>query len=118
MSNQNVGFLTTRLINLLLWSQFSITPRSLPSSDPQDRLVQQYLTFNVKFLNIGTPENFAVISLNLEQTCSALCQKDANEIVNSEDPDQTATICGQKIRTITECKIPVFSHKGDPMFLE
>ena len=28
------------------------------SSDPQDRLVQKYLTFNVKFLNFWTPENF------------------------------------------------------------
>ena len=52
------------------------------------------------------------------QTCSALCQKDANEIVNREDPDQTAPICGRQIKTITECKIPVFSLKGGPMLLE
>ena len=48
----------------------------------------------VKFLNFGTPENFAVIYLKFEQRGQSLgyfvkmMQMDAN----SEDPDQTAPL--------------------------
>ena len=48
----------------------------------------------VKFLNFQTPENFAVIHLKLIQRGQILgyfIKKDANGIVNSEDPDQTVT---------------------------
>ena len=47
----------------------------------------------VKFLNFRTPDNFAVIYLKLNQggqTLGYFVKKDANGIVNSEDPDQTA----------------------------
>ena len=40
------------------------------------------------------PENFAVINLKFKQrgqTGRVFCQKDANGIESSEDPDQTAT---------------------------
>ena len=48
----------------------------------------------VKFLNFGTPEIFAVIYLNFKQRGQTykrvFCQKDANVIANSDDPDETA----------------------------
>ena len=49
----------------------------------------------VKFINIGTPEKFAVINLKFEQkgqTLRVFCQNGANGIANSEDPDQTAPL--------------------------
>ena len=50
----------------------------------------------VKFLNFGTPEILAIIYLKfkqiLGQTQRVFCRKDANEIANSEDPDQTAPL--------------------------
>ena len=49
----------------------------------------------VKFLNLGTPEIFAVIYLKFKQRGQNLwvfCQNDANGIANSEDPDQTASL--------------------------
>ena len=49
----------------------------------------------VQFLNFQTSENFAVIYLKFKQRAQNLrvfCQKDANEIANSEDPDQTAPL--------------------------
>ena len=47
----------------------------------------------VKFLNFRTLENCAVSFLKVKQrgqTLRVFCQKDANGIANSEDPDQTA----------------------------
>ena len=48
-----------------------------------------------KFLNFRAPENFAVNYLKFKQrghTIEHFDQKDANEIANSEDPDQTAPL--------------------------
>ena len=75
----------------------------------------------VKFLNIGTPEIFAVIYLKLKQrgqTVRVFCQNGANGIANSEDTDQTAprssliwvcTICPdlsvRKLKVITVFRI-------------
>ena len=49
----------------------------------------------VKFLNFGTPENFAKIYLKFKQrgqTLRVFYQNGANGIANSEDPDQTAPL--------------------------
>ena len=49
----------------------------------------------IKFLNFGTPENFAKIYLKFKQRGQKLrvfCQNGANGIANSEDPDQTAPV--------------------------
>ena len=48
----------------------------------------------VKFLNFRTPEIFAVFykNLNKRQSLRVVCQKDANGIANSEDPDQAAPL--------------------------
>ena len=46
----------------------------------------------IKFLNFRMPEQFAVIYLKFKQRCRVFCQKDANGIANSEDPDQTAPL--------------------------
>ena len=57
------------------------------------RLICDFVT--VKFLNFQTPENFSVINLKFyqrEQKLRVFCQKDANGIANSEDPDQTAPL--------------------------
>ena len=54
--------------------------------------VMQALTFTVKFLNFRTPEIFAVIHLKFKQkrpNLKVFCQKHANGIANSEDPDLT-----------------------------
>ena len=47
-----------------------------------------------KVPNFWTPENFAIIYLNQEKRPNfcIFCKKDANGIVNSEDPDQTAPL--------------------------
>ena len=47
------------------------------------------------FLNFRTPESFAVIYLKIQTKTPNLrifCQKDANGIANSVDPDQTAPL--------------------------
>ena len=52
-------------------------------------------TCTVKFLNFRTPENFGLIYLKFRQKRPNLrlfCQKDANVVANSEDPDQTAPL--------------------------
>ena len=49
----------------------------------------------VTLLNFQTPENFPVIFLKFKQRGQSLrvfCQKDANGIANSVDPDQTAPL--------------------------
>ena len=58
---------------------------------------QEYNTvsFTVKFLNFETPEIYGVIYLKFKergQNMKVFCQKDANGIANSEDPDQTAPL--------------------------
>ena len=53
------------------------------------------LLATVKFLNFGLPEIFAVIYRKLKhrgKTLRVFCQKHANGIANSEDPDQTAPL--------------------------
>ena len=55
-------------------------------------LLFPYLQYGstVKFLNFGTPENFAVIYLKFKQrgqTLRVFCQNGVNEIANSKDPD-------------------------------
>ena len=63
-------------------------------------IVVNHDSITVKFLNFRTPENFAVIYLKFKQKAQTLgyfvkrvfCQKDANGIANSEDPDQTAPL--------------------------
>ena len=49
---------------------------------------------NIKFLNFQMSENFAVIYLKFRKrpNLRVFHQKDANEIANSEDPDQTAPL--------------------------
>ena len=48
----------------------------------------------VKFLNFWTPENFAVIYLKFNQrpNLKVFCQKHANRMANSDDPDQTVPL--------------------------
>ena len=53
------------------------------------------LRHTVKFLNFRTPKSFAVINLKFKQKSPNLrvfCEKDANGIAYSEDPDQTAPL--------------------------
>ena len=62
-------------------------------SDKRVSVVVGASYFTVKFLNFGTPENFAVIYLKFKQkkpNLRVFRQKDANGIANSEDSDQTA----------------------------
>ena len=48
----------------------------------------------VKFLNFRMPKNFPVIYLKFKKKPKpkGSCQKDANGIAKSEDPDQTAPL--------------------------
>ena len=50
----------------------------------------------IKFINFRTPEIIAVFYLKFKQRVGAylgvFCQKDANGLANSEDPDQTAPL--------------------------
>ena len=58
-------------------------------------VIHLIFTLNVKFLNFGTPEIFAVIYLKFNQrgqTLRVFCLNAANGIANSEDPDQTAPL--------------------------
>ena len=57
-------------------------------------LMSTTVSITVKFLNIGTPEIFAVIYLKFKQrgqTLRVFCQNGAKGIANSEDPEQTAS---------------------------
>ena len=59
------------------------------------RVEQDTTSSTVKFQNLRTPENFAVIYLKFKQrgqTLGYFVKKDANGITNSEDPDQTAPL--------------------------
>ena len=56
---------------------------------------RNWLANTVKFLNFGTPENFATIYLKFKQKSQIkgyFVKKYANEIANSVDSDQTAPL--------------------------
>ena len=60
-----------------------------------DKFYDCFTQGTVKFLNFRTSENFAVIYLKFRKkrpNLRVFRQKDANEIANSEDPDQTAPL--------------------------
>ena len=60
------------------------------------RCLPKNLKGTVKFLNFGTPTNFTVNTLKFKLGGSTMVLysmlNDANEIANSEDPDQTAPL--------------------------
>ena len=58
-------------------------------------LLKTKIVSTVKFLNFRMPENFAVIYLKFKEKGQNVCvflRKEANGMVNSEDPDQTAPL--------------------------
>ena len=62
---------------------------------PQKYSEKKIACITVKFLNFWKTENFALIYLKFKQKSTNLRvvrKKDANEIANSEDPDQTAPL--------------------------
>ena len=69
--------------------------------NPEDRccrnMAHKAFTYDtVKFLNFRTPESFAVNYLKFRQRPNhrVFCQKDANGIANSEDPEQEQSDLG------------------------